>query len=40
VPGGDVAALRLVIVSVLISLAALLASDTLARRAAKRLHGE
>jgi molybdate transport system permease protein len=40
VPGGDAAALRLVTVSVLISLAALLASDIFARRAAKRLHGD
>jgi molybdate transport system permease protein len=40
VPGGDAAALGLGVVSVLISLAALLASDYFARRAAKRLHGE
>jgi molybdate transport system permease protein len=40
VPGGDAAALRLVVVSVLISLAALLASDYFARRAQRRLQGE
>lgn len=40
VPGGDAAALRLVIVSIVISLAALMASEWFARRAAKRLHGE
>jgi molybdate transport system permease protein len=40
VPGGDAAALGLGVVSVLISLAALLASDYFARRAAQRLHGE
>jgi molybdate transport system permease protein len=40
VPGGDVAALRLVVVAIAISLAALVASDYFGRRAAKRLHGE
>jgi molybdate transport system permease protein len=40
VPGGDAAALRLVVVSVAISFAALLAAEFFARRAAKRLHGE
>jgi molybdate transport system permease protein len=40
VPGGDAAALSLVIVAVLISLAALIASEWLARRATARLHGE
>jgi molybdate transport system permease protein len=40
VPGGDVAALHLVIVAVIISFAALFASEWLARRAAARLHGE
>jgi molybdate transport system permease protein len=40
VPGGDAAALDLVVVAVIISLAALVASDWFARRAARRLHGE
>ena len=40
VPGGDTAALRLVVVAVIISLAALIASEWFARRAAARLHGE
>jgi molybdate transport system permease protein len=40
VPGSDAAALSLVIVAVLISLAALIASEWLARRATARLHGE
>jgi molybdate transport system permease protein len=39
VPGGDVAALHLVVVAVIISFAALVASEWLARRAAARLHG-
>jgi molybdate transport system permease protein len=39
VPGGDAAALRLVVVAVIISLAALVASEWFARRAAARLHG-
>jgi molybdate transport system permease protein len=39
VPGGDAAALSLVIVAVIISLAALIASEWFARRAAARLHG-
>ena len=39
VPGGDSAAMQLVIVSVIISLAALVASDWFARRASARLHG-
>jgi molybdate transport system permease protein len=39
VPGGDRAALQLVIVAVIISLAALVASEWFARRAAARLHG-
>jgi molybdate transport system permease protein len=39
VPGGDTAALHLVIVSILISLGALIASEWLARRATARLHG-
>ena len=40
VPGGDAAAMRLVVVSIVISLAALMASEWFARRAARRLHGE
>jgi molybdate transport system permease protein len=40
VPGGDIAALHLVIVAVIISFAALFASEWMARRAAARLHGE
>jgi len=39
VPGGDVQALRLVVVAIVISLVALMASDWLARRATARLHG-
>ena len=39
VPGGDAAALNLVIVAIAISFAALLASEWFARRAAARLHG-
>jgi molybdate transport system permease protein len=39
VPGGDAAALRLVAVAIVISLAALLISEWLARRATARLHG-
>ena len=39
VPGGDIAALHLVLVAVAISLAALMASEWLARRATARLHG-
>jgi molybdate transport system permease protein len=39
VPGGDAAALSLVIVAVIISLAALIASEWLAHRATARLHG-
>jgi molybdate transport system permease protein len=39
VPGGDDAALQLVIVAVIISVAALVASEWLARRATARLHG-
>jgi molybdate transport system permease protein len=39
VPGGDSAALSLVIVAVIISLAALVASEWFARRAHARLHG-
>ena len=39
VPGGDAAALSLVIVAVIISLTALIASEWFARRAHARLHG-
>ncbi|MBI1204260.1 MAG: molybdate ABC transporter permease subunit [Rhodopseudomonas sp.] len=39
VPGGDAAALDLVIVAVIISVAALMASEFFARRAGARLHG-
>jgi molybdate transport system permease protein len=39
VPGGDADALKLVVVSILLSFAALLASEWLARRANARLHG-
>ncbi len=38
-PDGDTAALRLVIVSIAIAMAALIASEILARRATRRLHG-
>jgi len=40
VPDGDAAALNLVIVAVIISLVALIASEWFARRAAIRLHGD
>jgi molybdate transport system permease protein len=40
VPGGDAAAGRLVIVAIIIALAALVASEWLARRAGTRFHGE
>jgi molybdate transport system permease protein len=40
VPGGDAAALRLVVVAVAISLAALIASEWFARRAGSRVHGD
>jgi molybdate transport system permease protein len=40
VPDGDAAALNLVVVAVIISLAALVASEWFARRAAIRLHGD
>ena len=39
VPGGDADALKLVIVAIIISFAALLASEWFARRATARLHG-
>jgi molybdate transport system permease protein len=39
VPGGDAAALKLVVVAIVISLAALMVSEWLARRATARLHG-
>jgi molybdate transport system permease protein len=38
-PDGDAAALRLVVVSIVISMAALIASEFFARRATLRLHG-
>jgi molybdate transport system permease protein len=38
-PEGDSAALRLVVVSILIATAALVASEWFARRAVQRLHG-
>jgi molybdate transport system permease protein len=40
VPGGDAAAGRLVLVAIVIALAALVASEWLARRAGLRFHGE
>jgi molybdate transport system permease protein len=40
VPGGDAAAGRLVLVAIVIALAALIASEWLARRAGMRFHGE
>jgi molybdate transport system permease protein len=40
VPGGDVSALRLTAISVAISLAALIASDVLARRVTRRMLGQ
>ena len=39
VPGGDLAAFRLTLVSIAISLAALLASEVLIERATRRVHG-
>ena len=39
-PGGDPAALRLTIVAVVLSMLALLASETLARRIGRRLSGD
>jgi molybdate transport system permease protein len=40
VPGGDAAAARLVLIAFVLALAALIASEWLARRAAIRFHGE
>jgi len=40
VPAGDAAAMRLVLVSILLSLAALVVSEQLARMAGARIHGE
>jgi len=40
IPGGDVAALRLVVVAVVLALVALIASEWFARRAGLRYHGE
>lgn len=39
VPGGDAAAMRLCVISIVLSLAALLASEMLVRRATQRVHG-
>ncbi len=39
VPGGDAAALRLVMISIVVSIAALIASEILAQRAARRISG-
>lgn len=38
-PNGDAAALRLVVVSIVIAMAALIVSEVLARRATRRMHG-
>jgi molybdate transport system permease protein len=38
-PDGDTAALRLVVISIVIAMSALIASEWFARRATKRLHG-
>lgn len=40
IPGGDAAALRLVVVAIVIALAALIASEWFARRAGLRYHGD
>jgi molybdate transport system permease protein len=40
VPGGDSAAARLVLVAIVLSLIALVASEWLARRAGMRFHGD
>jgi molybdate transport system permease protein len=40
IPGGDAAAARLVVIAIILALAALVASEWLARRAAIRFHGE
>ncbi len=40
VPGGDLAALRLTAIAVVIAFAALLVSDALARRATRRVLGQ
>ena len=40
VPGGDAAALRLVVIAIVIALAALIASEYFARRAGMRYHGD
>jgi molybdate transport system permease protein len=40
IPGGDLAAMRLVVVAIVIALVALIASEWLARRAGMRYHGE
>jgi molybdate transport system permease protein len=40
IPGGDAAAMRLVVVAIVIAFAALIASEWFARRAGKRAHGD
>ena len=40
VPGGDAGALRLTVISIVISMAALLLSEALARRVGKRIEAE
>jgi molybdate transport system permease protein len=40
IPGGESAAGRLVLVAIILALAALIASEWLARRAGMRFHGE
>ena len=40
IPGGDAAAGRLVLIAIVLALAALIASEWLARRAALRIHGD
>jgi molybdate transport system permease protein len=40
VPGGDAAAMRLVVLSIILAFAALFASEWLGRRATVRFHGE
>jgi molybdate transport system permease protein len=39
VPGGDTAAMRLVVIAILISLGALVVSEWFGRRAGARVHG-
>jgi molybdate transport system permease protein len=40
IPGGDAAAMRLVVVAIVLALVALIASEWFARRAGMRYHGE